>query len=319
MKGFAWLLLWIPLAVAAMVFAQQQAEIWDKLPPAPAGGFWKLVWHDEFDGNALDLSKWTYRPDAMRRNGWWNQKTISVDGFGHLIIRTIRERGKYLDGCVTTQGKFERAFGYYVARIQLQRQPGHWPAFWITGIGALKAGSKGGRLGAEIDIMEKPWLENRVQHTLHWNWYGLRGSSEGKVVQISETLDGFHTFGLLWQPDKYVFYVDGKETWRTASGVSLVPEFILLSDEIGEWAGEISQADLPDQFAVDYVRVYDLMNKNFSYALHPAHWGFPWRESVHQQKTRRNGLACQGRTAQGRGFIGTDWAGDLCNGRHNLL
>jgi hypothetical protein len=29
---------------------------------------------------------------------------------------------------------------------------------------------------------------------------------------------------------------------------------------------------------------------------------FPWRESVLQQTARRNGLACQGRTAIGRGF-----------------
>jgi hypothetical protein len=29
---------------------------------------------------------------------------------------------------------------------------------------------------------------------------------------------------------------------------------------------------------------------------------FPWRESVSQPTARRNGLACQGRTAIGRGF-----------------
>jgi hypothetical protein len=30
-----------------------------------------------------------------------------------------------------------------------------------------------------------------------------------------------------------------------------------LSDEIGDWGGDITQAKLPDQFLVDYVRVYD--------------------------------------------------------------
>jgi hypothetical protein len=38
-----------------------------------------------------------------------------------------------------------------------------------------------------------------------------------------------------------------------------VPEYILLSDEIGNWAGDIAKAKLPDQFCVDYVRVYDLV------------------------------------------------------------
>lgn len=56
--------------------------------------------------------------------------------------------------------------------------------------------------------------------------------------------------------------MDGKETWRTkAGGVSQVPEFMKLSDEIGSWAGDIKKATLPDQFLVDYVRVYDAVGK----------------------------------------------------------
>ena len=71
-------------------------------------------------------------------------------------------------------------------------------------------------------------------------------------------MEGWHTFGLWWKPDEYVFYVDGKETWRTkAGGVCQVPEYIKLSDEIGNWAGDIKKAKLPDAFLVDYVRVYD--------------------------------------------------------------
>jgi hypothetical protein len=56
--------------------------------------------------------------------------------------------------------------------------------------------------------------------------------------------------------------VDGKETWRSkAGGVCQVPEYILLSDEIGPWGGDISEATLPDQFLVNYVRVYDVVDK----------------------------------------------------------
>jgi hypothetical protein len=29
----------------------------------------------------------------------------------------------------------------------------------------------------------------------------------------------------------------------------------------GDWAGEIAKAKLPDEFQVDYVRVYDLVEK----------------------------------------------------------
>jgi beta-glucanase (GH16 family) len=116
--------------------------------------------------------------------------------------------------------------------------------------------------GTEIDIVEKPWLDDRVQHTFHWDGYGPDHKSEGKVITALGVMKGFHTFGLLWNPDEYVFYVDGIETWRTSLwGVCQVPEYMLLSDEIGSWGGDITQAQLPDRLRVDYVRVYDLVEQ----------------------------------------------------------
>ena len=74
-------------------------------------------------------------------------------------------------------------------------------------------------------------------------------------------MNGFHTFGLWWKPDEYIFYVEGKETWRSkAGGVCQVPEYMLLSDEIGTWAGRSLRRSC-GQFLVDYVRVYDLVEK----------------------------------------------------------
>lgn len=233
------------------------------LPPAPEGKTWKMVWNDEFDGTSLDASKWVPRPEGKRKGGWWSPKAISLDGQGHLAISVYKDGDKFVDGCITTQGKFEHAFGYYEARIQFQKQPGHWSAFWITGPGVGKVGD-GGRDGTEIDIMEKPWLDERVQHTFHWDGYKEAHKSEGKVVKVPGVMEGFHTFGIWWSPEEYVFYVDGKETWRSkAGGVCQVPQYMLLSDEIGPWAGDITKAKLPDKFLVDYVRVYDLVEKQY--------------------------------------------------------
>lgn len=73
-------------------------------------------------------------------------------------------------------------------------------------------------------------------------------------------MDGFHTYALWWTPEEYVFYIDGKEVWRTkAGGVCQVPLFIKLRDEIGPWAGDVKKANLPDDTLVDYVRAYDLV------------------------------------------------------------
>jgi len=261
MKNLAWSsVLPFLLLIGAFSQSMQQTELHDKLPPAPEGKAWSMIWHDEFDGATLDPSKWVYRPNGQRRDGWWDQKTVALDGLGHLVIQTIKEADQYIDGCITTQGKFEHASGFYVARIQLQQQPGHWSAFWITGPGVATVGN-GGRDGAEIDIMEKPWLNDRVQHTFHWDGYGQDHQTEEKVVQVPGVMNGFHTFGLWWKADEYVFYVDGQETWRTTGGGACrVPEYILLSDEIGAWGGNIAEAKLPDRFLVDYVRVYDLSN-----------------------------------------------------------
>ena len=133
-----------------------------------------------------------------------------LNGKGHLLISTLKDGDRYIDGCVRTKGKFSHSFGYYTARVKLQGQPGHWSAFWIMGDGVGKVGS-GGRDGTEIDIYEKPWLNDRVQHTLHWDGYGKDHKSQGKVVKVPGVMDGWHTFGLWWKPDEYVFYVDGKE------------------------------------------------------------------------------------------------------------
>jgi hypothetical protein len=46
-----------------------------------------------------------------------------------------------------------------------------------------------------------------------------------------------------------------------AGGICQAPQYMLLSDEVGTWAGNIKKAKLPDKFLVDYVRVYDLVEK----------------------------------------------------------
>jgi beta-glucanase (GH16 family) len=102
-------------------------------------------------------------------------------------------------------------------------------------------------------------LDERIQHTFHWDGYGKDHKSEGHVAKVPGVMEGWHTFGLWWKPDEYIFFVDGTETWRSkAGGVCQVPQYMLLSDEIGSWAGDITKAKLPDQFLVDYVRVYDM-------------------------------------------------------------
>ncbi len=232
----------------------------DALPPLPAGKKFKLVWRDEFDGVTLDTYKWE-TVDGKRRDGWWSGDAVSLDGNGNMRIRTYRDGGKYIDGCARTRGRFEHAYGYYAARVRLQQTHGHWSAFWLYNASVGNIGN-GSADGAEIDIYEKNSLDNIVLHNIHWDGYGPDHRRVGSETNAHNIMKGFHTFGLLWAPDFYAFYIDGVETWRTtADGVCSEPLYIKLSDEIGEWAGDIATANLPDDFLIDYVRVYDIVDE----------------------------------------------------------
>ena len=76
----------------------------------------------------------------------------------------------------------------------------------------------------------------------------------------------FHTFGVFWTEDKYVFYVDGVEDGVIEEAVSGVPAFILISTEPKGYRLEDHRpteeakqaAKAGDTFLVDYVRVFDI-------------------------------------------------------------
>ncbi|MDD3470323.1 MAG: glycoside hydrolase family 16 protein [Thermoguttaceae bacterium] len=243
---------------AQVAFPEIAEESQDVLPTPPAGKTWKLVWHDEFDGTQIDTKKWEM-PENPRRDGFWSPHAFELDGQGNLVMKVFQdEKGQFVDGCLRSRGKYEKAKGYFIARMKMHSEVGHWSAFWLYNAceGALGEGS---RNGAEIDIMEKPWLDERVNFAIHWDGYGPEHRSAAHEAKVPDVMEGFHTFGLWWSDDAYIFYIDGKEMWRTtADGICEEPLYLKISDEIGNWAGDIKKAKLPDANLIDYVRVYDL-------------------------------------------------------------
>ncbi|MBN2136608.1 MAG: alpha-L-fucosidase [Sedimentisphaerales bacterium] len=227
------------------------------LPPAAQGKTWKLTWSDEFNGTILDQTKWDVMGDWKRRDGYWVKEDAYLDGRGSLIIRTKKDGDRYTSGAIRTRGKFDHKYGYWVCRCKFPTEEGHWPAFWMHADTVGKIGNEG-RDGTEIDIMEKPWREDKTTQNLHWDGYGKDHKHAGKESEIPGLSKGWHSFGLHWTADEYVFYVDGEETWRTdGGGVSQVRQYAKLTEEIGKWGGDITKANLPDYFTIDYVRVYD--------------------------------------------------------------
>ena len=216
-----------------------------------------LVWSDEFEGTVLDATKWDYRYLGKRRDGVNVTDTVSLDGEGHLVL-TTRQRGDvYETAMIGTEGLFETTYGYFECRVKLQTQVGHWSAFWIQSPTMGHEIGNPAASGTEIDIFE--YLRkhgDEVVHNLHWDGYAGDHKSAGGKATVAGLSEGWHTFGVLWTEMEYVFYVDGAETWRTNRAISRRPEYLILSLEVGTWAGDIAEATLPDHLTVDYVRVY---------------------------------------------------------------
>ncbi|MDD4923035.1 MAG: glycoside hydrolase family 16 protein [Bacteroidales bacterium] len=255
----------------------------------PEGEKWKLVWNDEFDGNALDTTKWGFRLHIMQTR----HQTFTTEGVkvkdGLLYLNLIEKDGQYYSPHLQTGQNyldrpgtpysngltwpiadikpplFVHKYGYYEIRCQLQKQPGWWSAFWLQSP-IIGAGLDPARAGVEMDIMENFTRDNMVSHNIHWDGYGKnhkhKGSGNKKIV---DTPDGFHTFGLQWSKSGYIFYVDGKESWRVDGPVSDVEQFLLVSTECNGYrdgnrdqpSAILKKAVLPDAFIVDYVRVFD--------------------------------------------------------------
>src|SRR5262245_38576647 len=127
-KPLSFLLALSATSLSGLILNRAQASD-ELLPPAPTGQQWKLIWNDEFDGSKLDEYKWNRLVDSKRRDGFWIKDDAYLSGKGTLLLRTRNDGDRYTCGAVNTQGKFEHAFGYYVTRCKIPKQPGHWPAF----------------------------------------------------------------------------------------------------------------------------------------------------------------------------------------------
>ena len=216
------------------------------LPSSVASGY-KMTWHDEFDGNKLDTTKWGYQYgcfDPAQRsqvNYTDSPENVSVrDGYlnltarysptktkwdGTQIPRTCKDGSTVYDapftsGMITTKTKDGTVLyaapgtGFYAeARIKLPTARSSWSSFWATG-------TKGGWPGnGEIDIFESKGYDPSF---LMSNIHTPRVGNPKKTQQHQGMMHGdtatsqseFHTYGVLKTADAIEFYFDGQLTHR---------------------------------------------------------------------------------------------------------
>ena len=270
----------------------KEYEIKDHAPSLlPDGLDFELVWSDEFDGETVDTEKWDYRLCMMqKRHAAWCDDAVTVEGGcahfkiferdGEVVSSQLQTGYNFMDEPVkeTTFGKahlqwpigklkenkFTHRYGYYECRCRTQQLEGWWSAFWLQSpiIGSSLDPKTS---GSEADIMESFHPGKIVPHVIITGGYG-QDLKVHKVGGGEIDKEAFHTYGLLWLPDKYVFYVDGKEDGIITENVSDVDQFILISTETNGYRSKdhrptedaVAAARMGDEFVVDYVRVFDL-------------------------------------------------------------
>ncbi len=259
---------------------------------------YRLVWSDEFKGDTLDKNKWndnqnvdTLHWGAVRKGGYWHKDAISVDGENLRIgVKYVDEeqaaayggdyKAGWYTGYVTTHlsnpadesNPDAFLYGYFETRCILPAGEGLWSAFWMMNKGVYET-ENDGRDGTEVDVFESFGYERRPYKTqdnvavnLHWNGYGdAHQHYHVGDFYANNPYEDYNTYGVLWTPEEYIFYINGRECARTdKGGVSQNPECLLLSVEIAgdngvaRGKGDITQNGEDVCFVVDYVRVYQL-------------------------------------------------------------
>jgi len=230
----------------------------------------ELIWSDEFDGTALDTSRWNYEiGDAQFNNEqqYYSAfpENIKVEN-GRLVI-TAREdslgTSSYSSAKITSQRKGDFRYGRFEARIKLPLTQGMWPAFWMLPTeNVYGIWPKSG----EMDIMEmigkKPGqavgtLHTGLPHTFISGYYDL---PPGETFA-----DTFHVFAMEWEPDSVTFFVDGIQYHQlTPNEISPWAPFqedfhLILNLAVGGiWPGPVDSTTVfPQTMEVDYVRVYN--------------------------------------------------------------
>lgn len=268
----------------AIVQTEPRMSKWDSHVP------WGYVleFNDEFNGNALNRSKWFTRyihaggtldrlNDEQQRYRDNDNHRVS-GGVLSLVARKVSQNDpagiNYESGMIRSD--WTARYGYFEARVRMPRGIGLWPAFWlISDVSAEGAMS----WPPEIDIFE--YVNNGVEDRadmLHAGVVPLPGVAApytyvdpGFNTQWSfytapyNFHDGWHTIGAEWTPTSVTVFLDGKKLftrsylWNFPDGSTAGPAHILLNLAVGgSWAGRhgIDDTALPQSLQIDWVRAY---------------------------------------------------------------
>jgi len=211
--------------------------------PITPSSKWKLVWSDEFNGNKIDMTKWSYEENCYgggnnEQQCYTHRKSNSFveDGILNIVAKKGRFTGSalpdgskkikkslpYTSARLRTMNKGDWKYGRFDIRAKLPSGQGTWPAIWMLPTDYVYGGWAA---SGEIDIMEavnlktpstesgaKPGeLESRVFGTLHYGKAWPDNVATGQATHLPgyvNPADGFHTYSIEWEEGEFRWYID---------------------------------------------------------------------------------------------------------------
>ena len=230
----------------------------------------KLIWADEFNDAELNLANWSIiqGDGCPQLCGWGNDELQVYTDKNHrlengmLYIKATKEGDHFTSTRLNTKGKKTFQYGRFEVRAKLAIGKGVWPAFWLLGANIDQVGWP---LAGEIDVIEYVGRSPQEIFTSLHTKDGHGDNASTKTTRIENIEEGFHVYAADWTEDQIAFYVDGEnvytfvpkdksqEVWPFNQ-----PFYLLLNLAVGGNFGgkEIDYAVFPQEFVVDYIRVY---------------------------------------------------------------
>lgn len=227
-----------------------------------------LTWSDEFNGTALDTTKWDYRTDSKMGSTQLPQNVVVSDGLLKLDLKKEEAKGKhYTGGGVISKQAFQ--YGFYEARMKVPPGKGWHTSFWM-----MKRNASGGT-NPQVACQELDVIENNSSqlHSYAVNvhkWRGGHMAMGTKTIKTPDLAQDFHVFGCEFTPTTVKYFFDGRLVQTvdvtkavkkddTALPFALGDQNIWLTSIADPQRGPQSMDDslLPAMAEFDYVRFFE--------------------------------------------------------------
>lgn len=228
---------------------------------ADADPVWQPTFADEFDGTAVDWTRWrsiysdeepiihnnelqAYVPEACTVSGGLLHITATKQPtqYGSFLM-------DYASGALSTGTYFQQLYGKFEMRARLPVGQGLFPAFWMVSSDAPQS---------EIDTMEALGQEaNKVYFNVHGNTPAGPIDEQGNYTDAAFSITDFHTYTVVWEPGLITWSVDGVARFQSEMALD-VPMHLLVNLAVGgDWPESPDQTTVfPATFDIDYVRAW---------------------------------------------------------------